>query len=224
MAVSKLNNWTSALNTTPNGVMTIGAGTERLAILAIVYEATAGQTSFNASIGTISPTGNDEYYEATDNQGINVYYWNNAAIEDFVDNDIDGAWSPSAPGIQTWSFIVFEGVNQTSPISFVNSTSAEANSVDISTTSTANDWDVLLVSRSSGNRNIDGYTNLTSGWQYNTGYTAAGSDSDGGSTPLTVDIDTITDDFTYTHMIISESSGSTILPAAMYHYKNHGTI
>jgi len=226
MAVSVLNAWTANVDGVPNGVMTIGAGTgERLAILAYTAEYNE-QLTEDFSIGGVAPTSEKlQFWEnGASDQHVYFWWWIESAITSFTDNDIDGSFGAQTPAKHNWSFAVYDGVDQTTPVTAAGATNTSTDSLDITTTSTSNDYDVVAVSRSSANRNLTSWGTLTEQWADadDAYWTGLGHDV-GGVTPITLTGDGTAADLTYAHLIINASGGG-IIPQAMYHYRNHGKI
>lgn len=226
MAVSVLNNWTANVDGIPNGVMTIGAGTQRLAVLAYTAEFTSELSPSGISIGAQNPTGQHLQFwdNGTSDQHVYFWWWNQATIDLFNDNDIDGNFGVNVPTKHNWSFAVYEGVNQSSPVTAAGGNTS-TDSLAVSSTSSADDYDVVAVSRSSANRDITSWDTLTEQWNdADDGYWTGLAHGTGGDATITIVGDGVPGDITHAHLIINAASATGIAPQAMYHYRNHGKI
>ena len=224
MTVSVSDAWITPTDGTPNGVMTISAASERLAVLCYTAEHN-GQLTENFSIGGVAPTG--EHLEFWDNgtidQHVYFWWWNESAIGAFSDNDIDGTFGGDTPNKHNWSFAVYAGVAQANPVTSAGG-NTDTNVLNVSSASTSSDYDVIAVSRSSGSRDVTDWDSLTQQWSdADDGYWTGLAHSLGGDATITITGDGIADDITHAHLIIN-SAGAGVAPQAMYHYRNHGRI
>jgi hypothetical protein len=208
MAVSILNPWTAVSTVDPNGVQVISAGAgHRLALLVWNAEHLTEVTFSQMEIGGQTPTGSSlEYGGATDDQHCYIWWWNESKINNFTDNDIDSQDGVAVTS-QAWSFLVLDGVDQTTPATVENNgTDASTNSLALSSTSTSSDFDLVQIGRASGNRDITSWDTLTEGFQYNTGFTGGCGAGLGGDATITITGDGIADDMTYNHLVIAAAA------------------
>jgi len=211
MAVSVLNTWATINTGDPNNVQTISSGAgERLAVLVWTAEHSGQVSHSQMAIGGISFTSKVEQFwdNGSADQHVYMWWWNEAAIASFADNDIDSEDGVSVTK-QAWSFIVLDGVDQTTPMTTQVGNDTSSNTINVSSTSTSNDYDIVGVSRSSGNRNITGWDTLTEGFQGNVNFTGAAGGGAGGDATITVTGDGTADDFTWAHAIVNEAAGLT---------------
>jgi hypothetical protein len=174
-------------------------------------------------IGGVTATGQETIsIETSGFQHAFAYWWDEDAITSWADNDIDFEDGISAP-TQVWSFIVFAGVNQTTPVVSASGSSASSNTLNVSSTSGSGDRDLVVAARSSGNRDVTNYDTLSEGYQDNTGFTSCACEGAGGDATITLTGDGVASDWLYTHLLIQEATAG-ITPQAMYHYRNHGKI
>jgi hypothetical protein len=137
------------------------------------------------------------------------YWWNEAAIDAFTDNDID-----SVDGVvvasQAWTFGVFDGVDQVTPVVSSSGFESSANVINIPTTSTADDIDIVIASRSSGNRDIvSSGTDTTEIIQHNTGFTGYVGQVAGGSGSIQITGDGLAADWTWTLLTIKAPTAAS---------------
>lgn len=216
MAVSILNAFAAASASDPNGVQTISAGTQRLCLLPWLAEYSSQVTHSTNEVGGVSATDSERGYwsNGADDQHAYGYWWNDAAISSFADNDIDFNDGVSLTK-QSWTFGTLAGVDQTTPvISTFESPATDANLasinvLDITTASVAGDMDFVFVSRSSGNRSIAAVgTDTTEIIQTNVSFTAYVGYVAGGSGTIRITGDGISADMTYTHLIIKAATAA----------------
>lgn len=217
MAVTAVNGWTAVAGASdPTGSPTISALTNGLVVLVQILENSSGITVSTMTMGGQSATGSDTIFWESGDTGdgtINVWWWDQSAVDLFSGTSISYT-DDAVLTKRVFSVASFSGVDQTTPVSTASASSeTAATSYDISSSSTAQDIDIVAIYRSSANRDIEAYDTLTEGFQWNTDMTAAVASGAGGDSTISITIDDIPFDLTHMHLILNAAAAGTGLTA-----------
>jgi hypothetical protein len=173
--VSVAQAWSSA-NSEPTGSVTIGTGTDRLLVATVHYEIIGDVSISTFTIGGQSATGSHQlFYDTTgDDLHVFVYYWDESDIDSMSGSTVSFTDDVVATKV-AWSVATFEGVDQTSPISFndaTGSTVSSSNKLSVTTTGEDGDWTVIPTSCRDGTTDVSWDVNITEEWEID--------DADGG--------------------------------------------
>jgi hypothetical protein len=185
MTASILDNWTSVRNDLPDGTRTISAGSNRYAFLVVPGERGGGDYVFTTkNLGNVAPDYEAEYYDPTNNCFQKIFGWKESTIaNDIEDNDLDFTDTVALPSF-SWSFAVYQDVDQNDPLTLDQDFLTGINtSYTFTNGSGASDPWFVQVTRSSGNRNLDGWTGATEVFEQNAGCTRALATGTGDTDP-----------------------------------------
>lgn len=181
MAVTILDAWTGQQAGSPHNVsLTISSGSDRLLVLSHFSE--VGTYTFTSiTCGGISPTGTlAEASPDVSNQKIWTWFWDEAAIASMTGSTVSLVKTGS-PTKLDYDYAVYQGAaggaefgTSVSGASVTSLTATTANAT------TADDYIAVFNNRSSANRDITAYDNLTEEWIFRTDYLCAIADGVGG--------------------------------------------
>ena len=187
MAVSVLNAWQGQTAGDPSGSLTISAGTNRMLFIQYFAEKGNPSPSFTSiTVGGQAPTGSSVLTEVHGgaNQISWAWYWDEAAIA-AMSGTTAVLTQSNAANTEDWDYVVLQDV--AGGASF--DTYASDSSTDTATVSlenTTDDWKIVTVNRTSPNRDVTSWDNVTQEWQFNTDYTVGIADALGDGTADTV--------------------------------------
>ena len=234
MAVTKVQDWSTATEGDPSGSPTIGSGSNRLLLLSLNYEWTGTLTVDPPTLTIGGQSYTDvhrlylDYSGGGDDLYVFLYYWNEAAIAAMSGSAISFS-DGEAAAKQAWSVATFAGVNQTTPVTFTDATGeAVTQSAPLSLANLGSTGDYVVISTSArGTQNILWDGNITEQWQV--------IDSDGGgaafalagaawnTTPHTT-YQSVSARVQAASCALLNREGTGVVQQAMYHYRNHGKI
>lgn len=180
MAVAILDGWSGQTAGAPTGTLTVSSGSDRL--LVVTYMAEVGTASFTSfTIGGEAPTGSlVETSPDITNQKIWTWYWDEAAITAMSDFTVSFSKTGDASK-HDWDYAVFSGATGGAEFgTSVSETSANSTSINTTSASSADDYIVVIINRSSPNRDVTAYDNLSEEWIFRTDYCIAVADGVGG--------------------------------------------
>lgn len=215
MAVAVLNDWSGQTAGAPSGDPTISAGSDRG--LWIVYFAEVGVATFTSiTVGGVSPTVSlIETSPDVSNQKIWSWYWDEAAIASMSGTTISFSKTGSATK-HDWDYVVFSGATGGAEYgTSVSESSSADTSISTTSASTSSEFIAIAANRSSPNRNITAYDNLTEGWQFNTDYTIAVADGAGGDDAVALTGDGTAGDWFVQLLHIKETSNNPMMHIMM---------
>lgn len=208
---SVARSWSALSSADPSGTVTIGSGDSRILVLAQTAEF-SGAFSADCTIGGQSATGSYSVDQAvvTAHLTINAWWWNDAALEAMSGNSI--SYSDNATlSKQHFSYITLSSADQASPIATSTVYDSSTDSVDLTTTSDANDHIIAIVARESGNRDITDWDTLTEAWDDGSDfYRSAGADGSGGDSTTTITGDGANGNLLAVGLVVRDVSGAGI--------------
>lgn len=187
MAVAVLDPWSGQTAGSPSGSsLTISAGSGRM--LWLVYMSEVGAFTYTSlTCGGVAPTGEliDTNLDVP-NQKVWSWYWDEAAIASFSGSAILLV-KTGTPTKHDWDYQTWSGATGGAEFgTTVSELSAANTSISTTTPSSVNDAIAVAVNRSSPNRNITDFDNLTQAWQFNTDYTLAIAGGPGGDDDVAI--------------------------------------
>ena len=217
MAVAVLNDWTGNTVAAPSGSLTISAGSDRLLWLVYIAEVSSTHTFTSITVGGQSPTGSlVEVSPDSAEQYIWSWFWDETAIAAMSGTTV--AFSKSGTASKhVWDYIVFSGANAGAEYATsVTESSAANTSISTASNSSVNDFIAVAINRSSANRDVTDYDNLTEGWQYNTNFTVAVADGAGGDDTVALTGDGFSGDWFTQLLHIKASTSSPMMMKALH--------
>lgn len=215
MAVSILNDWTGFTNGDPDGAsLTIGSSADRVLEVVYLAERAAGLTYTSITVGGQSPTGEKIAESSTTSvsaeQFLWAWYWDETAIAAMSASAtvvFNKTGSPVSSA-EAWDYIVFAGVTGGAEFGDVVEDTAPNTVVSTPSESGVNDWITVAINRSSPNRDVTAYDNLTEGWQYNGNFTAAVADGQGGDDAVALTGDGLSGDWQVVLLLLKAAAAA----------------
>jgi len=181
MAVTILDAWSGQTAGSPNAAsLTISSGSDRVLVLS--YFAEVGTHALTSiTVGTVAPTGSlVETSPDVSNQKIWTWYWDEAAIASMTGSTVALSKTGSASK-HDYDYAVYQDVTGGAEFgTSVSSSSATSITVSTTSTSTSDDMIAVFANRSSANRDITAWDNLTEEWIFRTDYCIGIADGVGG--------------------------------------------
>lgn len=216
MAVSILNAWGGQTAGSPNGAsLTISAGSDRLLVLSYMSEVGAF-TYTSITVGGVAPTGTRiSVNSTTTNQKIWTWFWDEAAIASMSGTTVT-LTKTGSPSKHDYDYAVYQGAAGGAEFGTdVESGSTTSLTPVTTSASVADDFIAVFNNRSSPNRDITGYDNLTEEWIFRTDYCISIADGAGGDDSVAMTGDATAGDWIAQILHIKSSagggSGSTVL-------------
>lgn len=195
MAATRIGSWSALTSgSLPSGSVSIGAGADRMLVVAIANENVGNQNVTTFTIGGVSyDYSRDHFLEAgsTDNN-LFLFVWNEASIASMVGSSIVFAGISNGAQLH-WGYATLQDCAQVSPI-FDDDGAQASNSHALSTPSSAADWLVGLSMDRSQNRQPLSCDTMTQRLEYSVTGQAVAVFDDAGQAAGASDISTFTND------------------------------
>lgn len=147
------------------GNPTISAGTNRMLFVCVNWEDQTGTTDISSITvdGTAGTFVDDQTIVSGLQYGCSIYRWDEAQLDAMTGNTLVINWTAGAPeGFQP-SYVLLEGVDQTSPVVATNSDSGAAATDTLDADVNSVDGGYVFLSAGGGNTGM-GFTNNGTGW------------------------------------------------------------
>ena len=215
MAASVLNAWSTPIfSADPTGSLTISAGSNRCLIVATQCE----RNSYSVSTFTVGGQAYTYQYEVIETSTApdligRFFIWNEAAIAAMSGTAVAYSDTVSVPGKHAWSYAVLQNVLQTSlgADQFDTAFHASTNALDITTTSSSDDYVVVGCTRLAASRDLTDWDTLSEiydGTDSNSFFRAALGAGAGGDNTTTVTGDGTADEMLLISFVALDSAGA----------------
>lgn len=215
MAAIILDAWSTPIfSADPTGSLTISAGSNRCLIVAQQAE----RNSYSVSTFTVGGQSYTYQYEVIETSTApdligRFFIWNEAAIAAMSGSAISYTDTVAVPGKFAWSYAVLQNVLQTSlgADQFDTAFNASTDALDVTTTSTANDYVVVSSTRLAASRDITNWDTLTEVYDStdsNSFYRASLGAGAGGDNTTTVTGDGTADEMLLISFVALDSAGT----------------
>ena len=164
MAVAVNNAWqtitagTSGSSGEPSGTVTISAGSDRMLVFGQIINQSGQLTISTLTVGGQAASYTRDYFvdNGTNDLQLQMHIWNEAAIAAMSGTTISYTDDDTYPAPAGWSFGGWENVKQEDPFTATvpvdEDNDLDGQTLNLTTTSTANDYIILLGVDSSANR------------------------------------------------------------------------